>query len=42
MESNVASGIEVGARARFIPASLVFVFIHILFVAAAIFLAAID
>ncbi|HJZ31528.1 MAG TPA: hypothetical protein VKF35_10505 [Hyphomicrobiaceae bacterium] len=43
MQSKVASsGVEMGARARFVPASLVFIFIHILFVATAILLAAID
>jgi len=43
MQSNVASGVaELSASPRFLSLSLVFVVAHVLFVGAAIFLAALD
>ena len=43
MQSNVSSGVaELSAPSRFLPLSLLFVIAHVLFVGAAIFLAAFD
>jgi len=43
MPSNVSSGVaELSAPSRFLPLSLLFVIAHVLFVGAAIFLAALD
>jgi hypothetical protein len=42
MQPNVSSGVtQLGTVTRFLPASLVFVAVHVLFVGAAIMLAAI-
>jgi hypothetical protein len=43
MDSNISSGVaQLGGLHRFLPASLVFVIAHVLFVGAVIFLAALD
>jgi hypothetical protein len=43
MQSNASSGVaELSASTRFLPLSLVFIVAHVLFVGAAIFLAALD
>lgn len=43
MDPNVSSNVaQLGGLTRFLPASLVFVLIHVLFVAGAIFLASMN